>query len=451
MLRCCLQPPLPRASHAPPVFLLQHDTVTPRWPPWLQGAHAQRRGVAARLRALAGKTCAKAVFCSRPFRAFLLTLTHLTEIAMASDILARVEAFDTKADELCNKGHLLRAAENYGRGAEAARALGADNLVTVHLQLRQCAMLCGHSSAALGGISSISDLIILAAHRAECIALLSGAVEALKRRRGAGDLLEGNCAAVEEEFRARQLLRHNSNLTAASAASWGTLVGYDEILRAAKNASNVLSCARMFTAECSHLQLQSLAQFIAYAAEVMQQPRRHGDISMQGEADFVHAFRYAVAEAGANQLDTHMVQLLSSALQRLQRSGVLQARSTEERLLLFKPVQRALDDAVKDSLKAPGLRCCALPGCGAKEAHPAHFNLRAVLRVALWSTAAASTRWMAGRATRRRARRRARLPLWMTRRDRAACDVLPARPIRGQMRRGCSRLIRCCTLAAAMR
>ena len=67
---------------------------------------------------------------------------------MASDIIARVEAFSQKAVELSTKGHFLRAAENYGRAAEAARALGADNLVTVHMLVLQGDMCHGHSMSA---------------------------------------------------------------------------------------------------------------------------------------------------------------------------------------------------------------------------------------------------------------------------------------------------------------
>ena len=60
---------------------------------------------------------------------------------MSSDTLARMHAFYIKADELADKGHLLRAAENFSRAAEAARALGEDNLVTVRMQLQQSNML----------------------------------------------------------------------------------------------------------------------------------------------------------------------------------------------------------------------------------------------------------------------------------------------------------------------
>ena len=60
---------------------------------------------------------------------------------MSSDALARVEAFSKKAEELSFKGHMMRASENFGRAAEAARALGVDNLVGLNMQLLQCNML----------------------------------------------------------------------------------------------------------------------------------------------------------------------------------------------------------------------------------------------------------------------------------------------------------------------
>ena len=119
---------------------------------------------------------------------------------MSSDTVARAHAFATKADELALKGHLLRAAENYGRAAEVARALGADNLVTLRMEMRQGAMFCAFSTNG----APEADPHICASHRASFIALLSGAVDALERRRVAGTLLDGKCSAAEEAWRALQ-------------------------------------------------------------------------------------------------------------------------------------------------------------------------------------------------------------------------------------------------------
>ena len=66
---------------------------------------------------------------------------------MSSDVLVRVEAITDKAEELCDKGHVLRAADYFGRAAEAARALGEDNLVEVHLHLRRGNVLAVFATA----------------------------------------------------------------------------------------------------------------------------------------------------------------------------------------------------------------------------------------------------------------------------------------------------------------
>ena len=196
---------------------------------------------------------------------------------MASDIIARADAFSEKAEELADKGHLLRAAENFGLAAEAARALGEDNLVLLNMRLRQGNML---GCFALAPDAAAVDPRIRAAHRAESIALLSDAVAALGRRRAAGTLLEGKCGAAEEAWRAADFRRLNPDCPAAEAASVGALVGYDKFLQAAAMASIVLSRARAFAAECSSAQVHSFSQHVLHAVELMQQPRHHSDAPM---------------------------------------------------------------------------------------------------------------------------------------------------------------------------
>ena len=70
---------------------------------------------------------------------------------------------------------------------------------------------------------------------------------------------------------------------------------------------------------------------------MMQQPRRHDDVTVLNEADFTDELRSAVAAAGANGLDARLVQQLAGAWQRLQRSGVLQARRIEEKIAAHEP------------------------------------------------------------------------------------------------------------------
>ena len=318
------------------------------------------------------------------FQRFSLTLpARARRLAMSSDVLARVKTFSQKADDLFDKGYLLRAAENFGRAAEAARPLGADNFVTLCMQLQKSNMLGSWAFYAPvpDSTAKTADATACAAHRAEFITLLSSAVEALERRRVAGKLLEGKCAAVEEAWYAGewQLLR-GADCTAVEAAIVGELVGFEMFMRAATHVANVLACARFFAVECSATQFQSFAQHVVRAAVLMQLPRRHDNAILAIEASFADELRYAAAEAGSNGLDARLVQLLASAWQRLQRSGVLQARCIEERIRKDAVKQAELQAAMQSSMTAQGLRTCALPGCGAKEAHPTHFKSCAACR-----------------------------------------------------------------------
>ena len=310
---------------------------------------------------------------------------------MSSDVLARAFAFDKKAYELVKKGHLLRAAENFGRGAEAAHVLGADNLVALNMQLQQSNLLFCYATTPNVAI----DLGIRLAHAAESIALLSEAVAALERRRVTGMLLEGKCAAVEEAWNASHLLQleeddvdddddADDGVLASEAASWAPLVGYKQFLNAAINAMNVLLNAGPLAAVCSNSQLEAYAKHVVRAAELIQQPRCNGDLGLRLEACFTTALRKLVAQADGNGLDAHLAQLLAGAQQRLEGSGVLQVRRVEERLQTFNRKQEAVTAAALKSMTAPGLRSCALPGCGAREAHPAHFKSCAACRVVVY-------------------------------------------------------------------
>ena len=300
-----------------------------------------------------------------------------------ADTYARMGHLLLKADELCNKGHVLRAAEYYGRAADETSALGPDNLVALRMRLRQGAMYCAHVLWE-DNPAAAADPLSLAAHCVECVTLFSGAVAALERRRVAGTLLEGKCAAPEVAWRVSDLQRLNPGLSAADAAGITSFLGYDEYMRAAGNVVDVLTFARYFAAACSRAQFQTFAEFVVLAAELMQQPRRDFDVALQSEAEFMGGFTRAVAEAGARGLDADLVQLLAGALQRLQSSGVLQVRRIEERIESIAPKQRALDAAIQKSLSASGLRNCALAGCDAKEAHPAHFKSCAACRAVVY-------------------------------------------------------------------
>ena len=125
---------------------------------------------------------------------------------MSSEAIARVLSLFAKGLELEEKGHMLRSAEYYTRAVDAARDLGGqDNLVAIEMQRAQSNALKNYAAASVA-VAKTSDNALLdslnssAAHRADCIALLSAAVAASERRRVAASLLEGKCTAVEEAW-----------------------------------------------------------------------------------------------------------------------------------------------------------------------------------------------------------------------------------------------------------
>ena len=300
---------------------------------------------------------------------------------MSSETLALVQEFHVKADELAKKGHILRAAENYGRAAEAARALGDDNLVAVHMRMRRGSMV--GLFALKAPADGAADPCAIAAYRAQYIALAIGGMEALERRRLAGTLQDGKCAAAEEAWLAGVLQRHDADMTAAEAASSAALVGYEGFMQAANVASHVLVRARTrFAAECTDAHIQSAVQHVVHAADMMQQPRRDGHVSLYVETLFTDALQRVVATDSG--LDARWGRLLADAWLRLWSSGVLQTRCILESSGTIATQQRAFDVAVQSSLTAPGLRSCALPGCGASEAHPAHFKSCAACRTVVY-------------------------------------------------------------------
>ena len=295
---------------------------------------------------------------------------------MSSDTIARAVAFYRKALELEEKGHLSRAAENYKHAADAARALdpGPDNVAAVDMQCSQaevllnCALVAVRNSAAM-------DPLVAAAHRVESVALFSSVAAALERRRVAGTLREGRCSADEEAWFAAML--QGSTYPADEAAGWAPLAGYHVFLQAAVSVISLLGNAFLFAGECSALQFSGFARLVVNAADLIQQPRSHGTEMLSADYLFTERLREVVAfDWRARGLDARLVQLLTDAWQRLQRSGVQEARGILDVRQHFdiRAVCAAHDAAVAAASTAPGLRSCALAGCGAKEAHPKHFK-----------------------------------------------------------------------------
>jgi len=146
----------------------------------------------------------------------------------------------------------------------------------------------------------------------------------------------------------------------------------------------------VFGAVCSATQLEAFVEHVVDAAALMQQPRSRGTTWMDAEVRFVQELSGALAdESGVPHLqrrrfDLRLVQMLTAAWRRLQRSGVLEARGILEEIRHRDTTREpnAFHAAIDAAKAAPGLRTCAR--CGAKEAHPHHFKSCAACRTVVY-------------------------------------------------------------------
>ena len=296
------------------------------------------------------------------------------------DDLAPVYELAKKAKELSQKGHLLRAADYYGRVADAARVLGEDNLVLVSARLNKGAMLYSYCLLLITGAAPLGESSHCSAALAESIALISENVASLERRRLAGTLLEGKCTALEEAWFGGELLEHEEGLTSHETLSMVKLVGYEQFLRTATSVAPFFSTALHYHA-VSDAQSQQFVRHFVQAVELMQLPRRNTVNPLPHETLLYEALCLAVDQSGPGRLgDLRLTQVLTDAKLRLERSGVLRTRNITARALESTGPQEAYEAAVLHSMSAPDLRSCALASCGVKEAHPQHYKTCAACR-----------------------------------------------------------------------
>ena len=294
---------------------------------------------------------------------------------MSSDALERVHALQAKADELCTKGHLLRAAENFGRAAEAADALGDDCIIAANQRLRQGLM---HSLYVMTAPEGTAEAHTLAAHRAECVALYSAAVAALERRRAAGTLRPGRITASEVAWRVAVMRRRNSvHFDAAEAPRLADgVLGYEQFLHAAAYVLGVLAQPQQYgAAECSPAQRLAFARCVVHAAQMLVRPHGRGSAGLGPDAKFMEQLYATVAMGASNGMDESLLIMLLGALELVERSRVAHSQDIAERLgVAVSESSLSAFEAMRESMTAPGLRGCALGGCGAREAHPGHFK-----------------------------------------------------------------------------
>ena len=293
---------------------------------------------------------------------------------MSSSEITHIRSFYTKAEELQEKGHLLRAAEKYGAAADAARALdpGPDNVVAADLQLCQAAVLINYIAVA---IDAGAELASTAGLRADCVALVSAAVAVLERRRVAGTLLEGKCTAAEEAWYAADL--NSCGIGSAEVAAMSKLVGYNAFLHGAFYVLGVFISANWYAEMCSAAQFSLFSQHVVLALEMMQLPRSSwGRMALGAETCIVDRLFSHCAIMEQRGLPKSLVLLILTAWARLRNSGVLESRGILNAVSSSRTTAslRAHTAAVQAAMEAPNLRTCALAACGAKEAHPAHYK-----------------------------------------------------------------------------
>jgi hypothetical protein len=124
------------------------------------------------------------------------------------------------------------------------------------------------------------------------------------------------------------------------------------------------------------------------ALELVQQPRVLNSVYLGGEACLVDKCRRLLSSTTIiDALPSEWAQQLRDALQHIERSGVIHQRG----------MKKSLADALRDraaaasaaaSAAARGLRHCALPSCGAREAHVSHFKLCAACQTVVYCSKA---------------------------------------------------------------
>ena len=284
------------------------------------------------------------------------------------EVISRVLAIREKAEELQRKGHVLRAAEYYGRAAEAARTLdpGPDNFVALRMLRSRAVMLMHYCRAA-------TDAPGLAAHCGEIIAHLSSVVSALERRRVAGTLLEGKCSAAEEAW---LVCRDTFKCSASKVAELRKFFGYETYLLSAVVALDVIA-SPFLGPMCSIMDFEAFSSLIVRAMDMMQLPsRRLGPFGLTSEIQLTIGISKFMTLLSTTGMDPRLVQLLKDSWQRFRQSGVIEKHGLlDERVfdeIAASYVHKVA--AVRAALFAPGLRCCALASCGVREAHPQHFK-----------------------------------------------------------------------------
>ena len=327
--------------------------------------------------------------------------------ASAPDV-SSVLALRVKAEDLLLKGHDERYATYLERMLAAARALGVQNcLITARVQLHMVA-------SRLTSASKCGDLSDQHALRKDAAELVLSAGAALQARRAAGTLLPSACHPHEAAYEERYMLHcahvrreHPSVLAVISKHKVGRFFGYATFLYGGTHAAALQMLCSTGAISLTTAQRDELWALLTDGLDMMAASSTTGLITTQtAEANLDdnagHLLRdgfVPTAGVGARVRD---------AWCRLGRSGVLAPHKIGEAVEHSRSTALERELAVQAAAAAPGLRTCALPGCGARERHPSHFKTCGACKtVAYCSKEHQTTDWQRHKADCKAARKAA--------------------------------------------
>ena len=307
----------------------------------------------------------------------------------ASPQLSALVALCNKSFDLGHAGHMARALEYQKRALAAAQAMGAEDcLIVAALQMNQANLVheavvdyCQEHVADTGDANVLAMFARISVH-------LCAAAHTVERRIAAGTLMPGTCRAAEETWyqlvaahKSHYINKLDEQQCVTGRPQAAPYCGYVTLLKAADFVLHMLRCVDVGAMHMAQEQLHTCMMLVTAAVEDFLKPRVDIYLSLSAEAGFAETMRRQVAdpdlvlkyagEAGAQLLESW---------KRVEQSGELQRRRVD----FFQEVDRHAQEMrlarTAAAAAAPGLRSCHLPGCCAREAHPAHFKSCAACR-----------------------------------------------------------------------
>ena len=313
--------------------------------------------------------------------------------------------------------HDARAVELYERAVTAAEALRQpDCLIVASLRsFRLEAQYNKTVSSLSGDVSADSRRRVAVEVLAVMTARLPGVFETLERRRAAGTLLSDRCRAhelawEEEMVRTSPRLSGETELDEASILQAAQLIGVAAYFATARNA--VLAsqaCQALGFGPDEPLLGRCLHEHALLLTLHEEQPDLGEPFVVRVpsfELLFLSIFRTRLLPY-LDPTEPHCARLLA-AWRAVEQSGLLQKLPIEQTCERQARLSKSLADAQAAKDAGVPLRVCALPFCGAREAHVAHFKkCSACSQVVYCSKQHQTEHWLAHKAACKAARKAA--------------------------------------------